>query len=80
MYSVFYEKSFTLFLSLSALKQLLWEGFIDEFFQYLWILEQFTQILHFCQTLTERKLCAGCQELHNAPSIERFDTTALGKS
>ena len=49
-----YERSCSLLLSLSVLKQLRRESLTERFYQYL---EQFTWILHFCQIFADGRLC-----------------------
>ena len=56
IYRVLYEKSYALFLSQSALKQLLWEGLTDEFCQYLELAEALVSFRIFA----DRKLFTRC--------------------
>ena len=69
MYRVLYERSCTLLLSQSALKQLLWESLTDQFYQNnllqhcisaeYWLMENYVQV-------------ALRKELDIAPFVERF--------
>ena len=78
MDSVLYERSYTLLLSSSALKQLLWESLNDKFCQYL------EHLLKHCisaEFLLMEGYVQGAlrKELHIAPFVEHFKTTTLRK-
>ena len=76
---VSYERNCTLLLSQSAVKQLLWEGLTDEFWQYLeyllkhWISSEFLLMEGYVQGVLRK-------ELHIAPLVERFKAATLGRS
>ena len=78
IYRVFYERSYALLISLSALKQLLWEGIADQFSQHL---EQITWPLDFCWIFADRKSCTGCstKEAVRCSFQKRFEIATLGR-
>ena len=74
------ERTCSLLLSQSALKQLVWESLTDSVYQYF---EQNAQALDFCNFFSERRLSiqgALQKELLIAPSVEHFKTATLKKS